>query len=322
MKYLIIGDVHISDTPPGSRKDTWKNDILKKLDYIVALAGKHKVDAILQLGDLFHRPGYNQNSVELIQQTHDSLVAAKIPVLIVAGNHEMRHNRVDDVDKHALGALGRMRGITLLSGRSEHFPDVFAIPYLQDWQELPSWFVEYNNYRAKNPDIKRGIVMMHAPIFPDSKCPPYDYIAASDVANMIEHETLVSYGHIHDPEGLWQPIADKPVYISNFGAISRGSLHKETMKRKPEVFIYDTETGKHRAYKVPVQAPENVFNLDVVELKESRESRISSFLEGVGGESSTITTIDEMVERIKSNSGVDEQVSAVVADLLEFSQSS
>lgn len=53
MKFVVIGDVHLSDKPPGSRKDTWAQDILDKLAFVLAQAKERGCEGVVQLGDLF-----------------------------------------------------------------------------------------------------------------------------------------------------------------------------------------------------------------------------------------------------------------------------
>lgn len=321
LKYLIIGDVHQAVAGPGSRKDTWPYEINEKLEFISLLAKKHKCDAILSLGDVFHIKNPARNPHWLVQSTHDALTAGDVPVVIVEGNHDQSNDRAVQDTSQPLGTLGRMRGIELLTGPSEQFPEVFAIPYLQDWQELPTWFLQYNQYREKHPEIEHGVIITHAPIFPDNKTPPYEHIAASDVAKMTDYKTLVAYGHIHDPEGIWTPVDNHPVQIANYGAISRGSLHKETMKRQPKVYIFDTKTGKHRAYNVPVKPVEEVFDLDPVLLDKERTTKLTTFLDGIESKNSSVSSTEELLSTLSSDKAVPDEVQRVVAELLDFAES-
>ena len=89
MKMLIIGDQHLADRPPSSRKDTYRQDILDKLVWIVEYANSMKVDLILNLGDVFHIKRSDRNSHFLVQEVARIFGASKAPVLIVPGNHDL-----------------------------------------------------------------------------------------------------------------------------------------------------------------------------------------------------------------------------------------
>lgn len=323
MKYMVVGDVHLTDPEraPVSRKGHWTEEIFAKLDFIVDLAKKNKCDAVLQLGDLYHLPSYNANSQELVQRTHDVLTKAGIPVLVVCGNHELKHLRYNtDIPKHALGALSRMRGIELVAGPSNDFPEVFGIPYLQDWAvELPQHLNAYNEYMDAHPEIKKGFIITHMSLFPEKDAPIYEFISDEDLSSMIKHPTTVAHGHLHFEQGV-RNYGD--VEIINYGSISRGSLHAETIKRQPKVYIYNTDTGKHRTYNVPVRPASEVFDLETHALEKDRSERLTAFLEGVGDdEGMSVQSVDQMVEHLSQSDNVSPQVKQIVSDLLEHAQS-
>lgn len=320
-KYMVIGDCHLTDPEraPLNRKGHWTEELFAKLEFIVELAKKNKCDAILQNGDLYHLPSYSANSVALIQRTHDVLTSAGIPVIIVPGNHELRHLNVDDdLPKHALGALGRMEGIELISKQSSILSDVYGIPYLQDWSTLPTWIDEYNTYREEHPEIERGIIITHASLFPRKDEPIYDFIADEDLADMLKYPTTVMHGHLHFSQGA-RTYGD--VEIINYGAISRGSLHKETINRKPQVYIYNTATGKHKTYNIPVKPPEEVFILELHELEKERTEKLTEFLSGLDTDSTgVVTSVEQMVEHVTTTQDVSSDVKVLVSELLDFAQ--
>lgn len=320
-KYMVIGDCHLTDPEraPLNRKGHWTEELFAKLEFIVELAKKNKCDAILQNGDLYHLPSYSANSVALIQRTHDVLTSAGIPVIIVPGNHELRHLNVDDdLPKHALGALGRMEGIELISKQSSILSDVYGIPYLQDWSTLPTWIDEYNTYREEHPEIERGIIITHASLFPRKDEPIYDFIADEDLADMLKYPTTVMHGHLHFSQGAR---TYDEVEIINYGAISRGSLHKETINRKPQVYIYNTATGKHKTYNIPVKPPEEVFILEPHELEKERTEKLTEFLSGLDTDSTgVVTSVEQMVEHVTTTQDVSSDVKVLVSELLDFAQ--
>lgn len=320
-RFLVCGDVHLSDEAkaPLNRKGHWTEELFDKLKFIVELAKKQKCDAILQLGDLYHSPSYHANSSELIQRTHNVLTAADIPVVIVSGNHELRHNDYEnDIPKHALGALGRMRGINLLVGPSQEFPEVFGIPYLQDWTTLPKWIDQYNSYMDDHPEIKRGIIITHMSLFPLKDAPIYEFISDEDLAEMIKHPTTVMHGHLHFQQGAR---TYNDVEIINYGAISRGSLHKETLERQPQVYVYNSDTGKHRVFNVPVKPASEVFALEAHELSQERSEKLTGFLEGLDTqEGSVVTSVEQMKEHVIGSESVSDDVKHIVSDLLDFAQ--
>lgn len=318
MKYMVVGDVHQNATGPGARKDSWPDEINEKLAFISNLARDKKCDAILQLGDMWHNPRPSRTPHWLIQSTHDAMMVGGLSWYIVSGNHDQHHTGHASMSEQPLGVLGRMRGIHLLYKTNTDLPDVFSIPYLDDLQELPEWIEQYNSYMDSQPGIKHGIIITHMSLFPEKDAPIYDYVSDEDLVEMIKHPTTVMHGHLHFKQGV-RTYGD--VEIINYGAISRGSLHKETLNRKPEVYIYDTETRKHTAYKVPVRPAEEVFDLDTVALKEERTERLTDFLTGVEGVGAKVSSVGELLESVENDSQVPADVSRTVTELLDFAQS-
>lgn len=318
MKYLVLGDIHFAAKGPGARKDSWPQDIAKKVEYVSKLAAKHQCDAILQLGDVFHLKSPSSNPHWLIQTAHDSLTVGGVPVLTTAGNHDTRWDRVDLLHEQPLGLLGKMRGIELVSGASETFPDVYAIPYLQDWRELPQYIEKYNKYREEHPEIALGVLITHASFFPKGQEPPYEYVLDDDAAGMIKHPTWVAHGHLHFSQGV-REYGD--VSIANYGAISRGSLHTETINRRPEVYILDTETKKHKTYKVPVKPPEEVFDFNPTELEKDRNMKMTGFLDGLQSGNMSVLSVDEMLSHIETEKSVDKKVREMVSELISDARS-
>lgn len=317
-RYLICGDIHQNATGPGARKDSWPDEINAKLKFISELAAKNKCDAILQLGDCWNLKNPARTPHWLIQSTHDAMTTADVEWHFVAGNHDESNDRYDSIDRQPLGTLSKMRNMHLVYKQSEHFPEVYGIPYLQDWSTLPAWIDEYNEHREKHPEIERGIIITHASLFPRKDEPIYDFIADEDLAGMLKYPTTVMHGHLHFSQGS-RVYGD--VEIINYGAISRGSLHKETINRQPQVYIYNTATGKHKTYNIPVKPPEEVFILEPHELEKERTEKLTEFLSGLDTDSTgVVTSVEQMVEHVTTTQDVSSDVKVLVSELLDFAQ--
>lgn len=313
-KFLVIGDCHFSDKPPSRRGDTYTEDLFKKLEWLIATAADRGCSAVVQLGDLFHIKSPSRTSHRLVQRLHETLTAAGIPVILTVGNHDLSQDRLESLDSQPLGALGRMEGIEVLTGAHESLP-LYAIPYLQDWQTLRYWVEDYRSKRIGSGN-KNWVLTMHAPIFPDHETPPYEHISGTTIANLIGiTPTWVAYGHIHDPHGVYQPKKDLAVRLANFGAISRGSLHIETLKRKPQAYIFDTETGEHEVLDIPHRPAEEIFPLQEVNAEKAKAAGMTAFLEGVGSGAVDATDIDSVLAAAR-DAQLGSEVESVVVSLL------
>lgn len=287
MKAIIIGDIHLTDRPPSLRKASYADEILDKLDFAVRAAAERKADCIVSAGDVFHIKAPSRTSHRLVQSTHEVLTSMGIPVLIVPGNHDLQHDRLESLAGQPLGALGRMDGVEILLGAHETLP-IFGLPYQQDWAVLPQimeeQWVPFAN-RVRVTDMDWPLMVTHAPIFPDGEDPPYDYINANDWAELMTGGACY-YGHIHDPHGAYYPSGSaEPVIMCNNGAISRGSLHAETLKRQPKITFYDSDApveAMFEAIEVPVKPVHEVFMLDIKEDADEHNVKMTQFLTDLG----------------------------------------
>jgi hypothetical protein len=184
----------------------------------------------------------------------------------------MQHDRIESLDKQPLGVLFKAGAVPLVGEVWANGYALFGIPYLYDWgRELPSHFAEWNKSKAK-----ANLMVTHAPIFPPDESPPYEYISAEVWAKHMERDGDVYYGHIHDPHGEYM-VGD--IRFCNQGALSRGSLHEKTLKRKPAVTIY-TRSGFERI-EVPHKPVREVFALAAKEDADKQQGRLDTFLESV-----------------------------------------
>lgn len=267
MRAILIGDVHLSDTPPSIRNDTYAEEILDKLRFAVSEANRRGVDALIQGGDMFHIKSPSRTSHALVQRTAEVLSEAEMPVLVCPGNHDMQHDRIESLKKQPLGTLCKVSGIDFLMGRSGF---VFGIPYLQNWvASLPGWMRRFRESEAE-------LLVTHAPIFPPGEDPPYEYISAEDWAAAMGGEGHVFYSHIHDPHGIYQVGG---VTFCNQGALSRGSLHEQTLKRKPAITLW--ESGTFTRIEVPHKPADEVFRLAEKQQEDASTERVAEFLAGV-----------------------------------------
>lgn len=307
MRALIIGDVHLSDRPPSIRTDDYTDDIFAKLEYAVDKAKDESVDCIIQAGDLYHIKAPSRTSHELVQRTADLFNAPGVPpVLVVPGNHDMQHDRIESLPKQPLGTLGKTPNVTILMGQHPTLP-VFGVPFLHSYQELlRPWLEKFKKAKADYAKLQfeegtqaptEHLLVTHAPIFPDGDEPPYDFITASDWAS-IQETGACYYGHIHDPHGEY---TTGGVWFCNQGALSRGSLHEKTLARKPAVTLYDSDAlGLFTRIEVPHRPIAQVFRMHEKESADQKQERVATFLEGIEKTELNGLSLEEVVAHAKS----------------------
>ena len=303
MKLMLVGDVHASDRPPSVRTEQYTEDILLKLRFASVQAAANGCDALVQAGDVFHIKAPGRSSHKLVQAVHEALTEGGCPVLIVPGNHDMSHDRLDSLDKQPLGSLTKMDGIELLLGWHPRLP-LFGLPYLADWQnDLDEWmYLWLDKSRLQS---SWNLMVTHAPIFPPGERPPYEFIPSEEWAERMIIGACY-YGHIHDSHGFYGGTSSQGiVHFCNNGALSRGSLHEQTLKREPAITLYDDDDAlpadqMFTRIVVPHRPASEVFRLADVEAKLEQQGRLDEFLEEIGQTSLPVSGAEEVLKAVES----------------------
>lgn len=307
----LLGDIHLADRPPSLRTETYTEDILAKLQFAAEEAKRRGADALVSAGDVFHLKTPTRNSHNLVQRTGEVLTSTGLPVFIVPGNHDLSNDRLDSLRRQPLGTLSKMEGVELLMGGHPDLP-IFGLPYLWDWQgQLPSWISRYREY-SQGLDT---LMVTHAPIFPPGEVPPYEFISADDWAERMGTGDCF-YGHIHDPHGSYAvPTSAGEVQMCNNGAVSRGSLHEATLKRKPHMTFWHG-LGNFEAVEIPHRPVEAVFRLQEKEDIDERVNRVEEFLSSVGETTLDGLSLEEVAHQARAR-GFSPRTLALIEELVQ-----
>lgn len=111
LRLLYVTDTHIRGTTPRSRTDDFVDALRKKLNEVVDIAEREKVDAVLHGGDLFDRPDL---SPAVVRDFARLLRRLKVPIYVVAGNHDVFGHNPDTVDRTMLGLLDAFGTVRLI----------------------------------------------------------------------------------------------------------------------------------------------------------------------------------------------------------------
>jgi DNA repair exonuclease SbcCD nuclease subunit len=311
MRVLCVGDVHVADHPPSIRTDGYKDQILKKLWQTVEIAKDEKVDAVIWVGDAFHAKAPSRTSHQLVQAIMGICYAYPVPVFIVPGNHDLSYDRIQSLTQQPLGVVYRSGAATMGVGPMYFAGDgeaqVFGVPWFPDWADKLPGFLETS--------MESKLIIAHAPIMPPGVSAPFDYIAAEDFADLIPWPGIpVFYGHIHENHGIYT--VGTHVFC-NFGAISRGSLHEESVRRKPAVAVFDsTAAPPFTRIELDHLPVEQVFKLAVKEAEDFHTEKLTEFLESVGMTELEGLSIEAVLAHIQAM-GLDADTLAQVSECLE-----
>ena len=321
---VIVGDIHLSDRAPTSRRDSYAEEILAKVAWCSIFAnhpgpGQGALPLVLA-GDVFHLKVPHRTSYRLVQRLHSILATVARGVWIVPGNHDLTNGRLDSLAAQPLGALCRMGNVHELDGHDSALPQINGIPWHEafdggDWRSAVEAYIAQWQDDNCVPDL----VVTHAPIFPVGKEPGvYPTIPASEWGGVMRDAGISAtyYGHIHEQHGSF--VAGGHLFC-NQGALSRGSIHEESVNRHPA--ITDWNGSKCEFYDVPLPAevvkpPSEVFLFEKAEEKKQAESIVAAFQSALGEVQLPVLTVEEVVSYIRKE-GTSAAVVRVVEDALE-----
>jgi DNA repair exonuclease SbcCD nuclease subunit len=309
MKVLLIGDVHLSDRPPSSCTETYLEDLFNLLDQASAVAKAKKVSAIVQAGDWFHVKMPSRNSHKLVIRSIEWADNAPCPVYVVPGNHDLSNDRLESLNEgQPLGAVIRSKSVKMLWGWAEgplkH--QLYGVPWLQDWDNPNEEIRETQVSSALTiwQDLYDGsvpaLVVTHAPFYPPGKEPKYEnaeiYSPEKFALHMGRHG-CVYYGHIHEPHGVYDVGG---VRFANFGALSRGSLTESNISREVGVTLWDSSTGEFQFIPLEAKPANEVFRLQEIGQVKDAQLELNKFLASIGETSVEITSMDSVMNHVRS----------------------
>lgn len=306
-KYLLVGDIHLADRPPSSCTESYTDDLFDLLRQTVDLATELEVDAVVWAGDVFHVKAASRNSHRLVQRTIELGTRYPCPWIIVPGNHDIEHDRLQSLNKQPLGTLFQAGAIR---GEGQMSADLYCVPWQQDWTSY------YPPVQEDNV-----LVVAHAPLYPPGIFIPHDEFYDCGKWATAQKGGACFYGHVHEAHGAYKVVR---VWFCNNGAITRGSLHESELTRDVCVTLYDgTLYGDgHDPFTrivLDYKPASEVFRL--VEAGEAKDAalRLDEFIASVGATQVQRVTDVSVIDLAREKLGP--EAAKLVQELLEVSRS-
>jgi DNA repair exonuclease SbcCD nuclease subunit len=241
-----INDPHLSDGPPLGRQQGYGEQIFAKLEAIAAMMRDQPCDVLVITGDFWHRKRPDRTSHRLVRRLYQLLAALPVPVIGVAGNHDMTEMGLASLEKQPLGVLAQTGAVRLLmpdSGSTWIFEKdakrvlFIGRPYDSERDIDPFYYALTEEEQTEAESADYVIMVVHGSILPKSGVKPYPHIGVHQIP-LDEHGPvdLMLCGHIHDVLGM----AEMPgggTFI-NLGALSRITRTAENLNPKtPRNFV-------------------------------------------------------------------------------------
>jgi DNA repair exonuclease SbcCD nuclease subunit len=318
-RVILVGDIHIRDTSPSSRREGYREDIIKKLEYVADLEKKIKADAVVWAGDVFHFPDPRRTSHATVLRMLE-VVEKFNNVYVVPGNHDILNDRLESIsEKQPLGVLVH-GGLKILSGWDPELP-IFGVPWQQDWiinDNAPlRAFEAFREGASEGRDPANSLAITHAPIYPpeEQQSTIFELLPThgeNSVAEAMGGQGSLYYGHIHEDHGVFE---DGGVQYCNVGALSRGSLHEYNLERQIQVAIWDTKHG-FIPHIIPHKPASELFFVEEHTEQVSERKNLDAFLKDVGSSQITISSVESVQQYVQEHPDVDEKVKKLAVEIL------
>lgn len=269
-KILFLADLHLSPVSPGSRTDDYTEASFAKLEQVRSLIERLEVDALVILGDIFHLKSWSKNPYWLTNRFVEWLFTVDqlgCEIVVVVGNHDVPYGNTEFIRKQPIG--------TILAQPFVKRSLILNDPYIKiDVHDFDPAFVKDDLNQYKRDGAKFHIICAHNALMERGQLP------GEPTVNFHEFDLdcdVLAFGHIHHPTVI-QKVND--IWFINPGAMMRGSLAKENLKREINVVLmrFD-EDIKYKKFALDVAPSEQVFDLVKKEREDTRDDKIADFVD-------------------------------------------
>lgn len=261
---LLIGDPHVEGRIPGFRKDDYPEVVLEKLRWCLRTAEEQRLLPVI-LGDLFHVPRDNQNSLLCqLMELFDP------PVYGIYGNHDCRENQLNTHD--TLSVLVQAGKYRLLSEETPWRGKMQGRSVIIGGTSWGKKLPKSSTFEQEADDPLIAWVTHH-----DLMVPGYEEQGHFRPYEMVGVDIVIN-GHIH--RTLEDVVKGETTWVTP-GNIVRRSRSDASRSHVPSVLKLEAseEGWKRSVIEVPHQAFEDVFHEEILE--ETEEGVPSAFVSGL-----------------------------------------
>lgn len=263
MRFIYLTDTHIKSSTPENRKDDFLRAISRKLLEVAGLCRDLQVNFVIHGGDIFDHPHPDQGSWDLL---HRFLKELDCPLYCVAGNHDLINQRLDSLQKTALGCLAINKNIKLLQPREKIYLDNGNCVVQLSGQHFYGGIDLHKNngeYMVKKERCDLAIHVVHGMLLPKAFSDKVACTLISEVSATEADFTLGAHAHL----GYHEIVEGK--FFLNPGALARITNLKRELVRTPQVLYLDfTSTANYSFIPLHSALPGN----EVMDIKCPQES--------------------------------------------------
>ena len=263
-KILAMGDGHITEHRPKSRKDQYFETADRKLHWVADLCETEKIATVLQPGDLFD----SWKESDFLKQYMINLLYSwkrkGIDLYTVFGQHDLRYHSSDRLNTPT-AILDAAGVITILKENPVEKDGVFM--YGCSWGDkipervnksglhilvIHSMIIESEKLWPQQEEFERGNLLL--------KKYKFDFIISGD-----NHKSFSIKGTNR--------------MLINAGSLLRSNV--DQINHKPCVWIIDTKTKEAEQILIPIEAGNKVLSFEEHEKQKEENKNLEAFVKAV-----------------------------------------
>jgi len=267
MRFVLVGDIHLRSRPPiGRIEQDFISVQLDKLQQILNIARQYSCDYILQAGDFFDRP---DPSNLLIANCVNLLKTSSIPIICVAGQHDMIGHSLNSIDRSPLNILHSAEVLYLSKEEAIEYNTDCSIYGASFGQEIP----------IPTRKDRYNILITHRMIGTKDLFPGQNIERPKSFVRKYPHFDLVLCGDNHTgfAKFIRRRNSDFYTFICNPGAITRLTRSKRDLELKPKVIIYNSEDDEVTEVWLKVKPANEVFDMENIS-EDKEDNMIEEFV--------------------------------------------
>ncbi|WP_096199431.1 metallophosphoesterase family protein [Bacillus sp. FJAT-45350] len=309
MKFLYFTDTHIRGTTPKNRLDTFSETLKKKIEEIISIGNREKVDVFLHGGDVFDRPDISPN---IVGQFAKIFRQAEAPIIAISGNHDTFGHNPDTITRTMLGlldAFGIMKVIDqenpVVIEKNGVVVQISGQPYHYDLDQRDVK-LDYYPENKHNADI--CIHMVHSMLVEKALPEGIPHTLVDHIWTTTADVVLT--GHFHGGFGIKE---NQGKFICNPGAIARVNNHWSEISRLPTIILGEITNEKKIILKQQVltvaEKGEEVLDRSFLEKAVFKEEKLTAFIQQVKEQNEfQALRVNDIIDEIASMSNVEEEV--------------
>ena len=297
-KIYFVGDVHLQEQSPISRKDSYPTSILNKLSEIGNLVKENNIEAVIFSGDIFSTSAI---TLKYFKRCVKAFRDIPCPCYSIIGNHDIPRNNLDLMEDSPLDLLFSVGVLKHLDTLEFNDVVIKGIDYTKDLVDSTKVLAEMN----KGLD-KYTILVAHkyfnTPLF------GADNITPDELASL--KYNMVFLGHAHDE---YEDLDIQGTKLYRIGSLSRGTKANSQLYRENiYVLEFDTLTKSYKRIKVPCLPISEAFKDKIfIEKQEEIQKNLDEIL--IKFEYSQEDSIYDYMDKIE----IDKEIKDLITSYLE-----